>query len=92
MCQETGLEPLVVVSPISGPYYDWVGIDEQTRRSCYDHILQICSSYGVAVADFSDKEYEKYFLNDQVHFGWTGWVDAEEAIYTFAKEEDYAQA
>ena len=87
VCQESGLEPLVIVSPISGDYYDWVGIDAATRRSCYDHILQICEAYGVQVADFSDKEYEKYFLHDQVHFGWTGWVDVEEAIYRFAKED-----
>ena len=90
VCQETGLEPLVVVSPLSGTYYDWVGIDEQTRRSCYDHIIEICNAYGVQVANFSDKEYETYFLNDQVHFGWTGWVDVEEAIYAFAKEGEHA--
>ena len=86
VCQESGLEPLVIVAPISGDYYDWVGIDAATRRSCYDHILRICDAYGVAVADFSGKEYEEYFLHDQVHFGWTGWVDAEEAIYAFLKE------
>lgn len=86
VCQEAGLEPLVVLSPVSGAYYDWVGIDEQTRRSCYDHIIEICQAYGASVADFSNKEYEQYFLNDQVHFGWTGWIDVEEAIYSFAKE------
>lgn len=85
VCQESGLEPLVIVAPISGDYYDWVGVDAAARRACYEHILQICDAYGVAVADFSNKEYEKYFLHDQVHFGWTGWVDVEAAIYDFAK-------
>ena len=85
VCRESGLEPLVIVSPLSGGYYDWVGIDEATRRTSYDHILQICHAYDVAVADFSDREYEKYFLHDQVHFGWTGWVDVEQAIYDFVK-------
>jgi D-alanine transfer protein len=37
------------------------------------------------LADFSDREYEKYFLFDIVHFGWTGWIDVEQAIYEFAK-------
>ena len=85
VCSEAGLTPLVIVAPLSGDYYDWVGIDADARRACYDHILQICDAYGVAVADFSGKEYEKYFLHDQVHFGWTGWVDVEAAIYDFAK-------
>jgi len=43
----------------------------------------VCDRYGCAVADFSDREYEQYFLYDIVHFGWTGWVDVEEAIYDF---------
>ena len=85
VCQESGLEPLVVVSPIQGDYYDLVGVAPQTRRASYDHILEVCNAYGVAVADFSDREYERYFLHDQVHFGWTGWVDVCEAIYRFAK-------
>lgn len=89
ICQETGLEPLVIICPLSGDYYDWVGIDAATRRACYDHILEIANAYNVAVADFSDREYERYFLHDQVHFGWTGWVDVEEALYTFAKENDH---
>ena len=37
------------------------------------------------LADFTSHEYEKYFLYDIVHFGWTGWIDVEEAIYRFAK-------
>ena len=86
VCQEAGLEPLVIVSPLQGDYYDLVGVAAPVRRASYDHIIQICNSYGVRIADFSDREYERYFLHDQVHFGWTGWVDVCEAIYQFAKE------
>ncbi len=84
VCRESGLEPLVIVAPLSGDYYDWVGVDASTRRAAYDHMLKIASAYGVQVADFTDREYEKYFLHDMVHFGWTGWVDVEQALYTFA--------
>ena len=89
VCQECGLEPLVIMAPLSGDYYDWVGIDASARRACYDHVLQIAQAYGVPVADFSNKEYELYFLHDQVHFGWTGWVDVEQAIYDFAKGDEH---
>ena len=39
---------------------------------------------GVKYVDYSDREYDEYFLFDLVHFGWTGWIDAEHAIYDFA--------
>lgn len=86
VCEQCGVEPLIVLSPSCGPYYDYIGIDAQTRRGAYDKILAIAKSHGVAVADFSDREYEQYFLFDIVHFGWTGWIDVEEAIYKFATE------
>lgn len=87
VCKESGLEPLVVISPLSGDYYDAAGVSASTRRACYDHIKTIANAYGVEVADFTDREYEKYFLHDPVHYGWTGWVDVEQAIYRFARED-----
>lgn len=79
-----GIEVLVVVSPLFGPYYDHIGIDAQTRERCYARIRDICEEYGAQVADYTDREYEKYFLFDIVHYGWTGWVDVEQSIYEFA--------
>jgi len=84
VCQEAGLEPLVIIPPLNGYYYDYAGLSAQTRATCYTHIKSIADAYGVQVADFTDREYEKGFLHDAVHFGWTGWVDAEKAMYTFA--------
>jgi len=37
----------------------------------------------VKTADFSDKEYEKYFLKDIMHMGWKGWVYFDEAVFNF---------
>ena len=85
VCSEAGLEPLVIVAPLSGDYYDWVGVDAHARQSCYERILNIADKYGAKVADFTDREYERYFLHDMVHFGWTGWVDVDQALYEFAK-------
>lgn len=85
VCCEAGLEPLVIISPVSGPFFDLVGISEEVRAQCYDRIRAICEEQGVPVADFSDKEYERYFLHDIVHFGWTGWVNVEEVIYDHAR-------
>lgn len=86
IAQETGLKPLIVISPVQGDFYDLEGISESTREGCYERIRAICERYGVDYADFSGSEYEKYFLCDGVHFGWLGWVAVEEAIYDFVNE------
>ena len=80
------LETLVILAPEMGPYYDLIGIPADVRAGCYDRVRSIVNGRdGVEIADFSDKEYEKYFLYDIVHFGWTGWIDVEKSIYEFAQ-------
>lgn len=87
VCEACNIEPLIVVEPVCGPYYDYIGITKEVRSAAYDRLRNVVSSHPVArIADFSDREYERYFLFDIVHFGWTGWIDAEEAIYSFATE------
>lgn len=86
ICKEVGFKPLIIISPLHGQFNDYAGISAETRKACYDHIKAICKNEGVQLADFTDKEYEKYFLYDTVHFGWTGWVDVEQAIYDFVNQ------
>lgn len=85
--KEAGIEPLVIISPLHGEAYDLLGADIDTREACYNHIRTLCEDAGVQVADFSEREYEPYFLHDIVHFGWTGWVAVEKAVYEYANEE-----
>ncbi len=87
VANECGIDVMVVICPEMGPYYDLLGIDAQTRENCYSHVRQICEEAGAQVCDFSDREYETYWLYDIVHFGWTGWVDLNQAIYEFANGE-----
>lgn len=87
VCKEAGLEPLVIVSPVHGEFYDWVGTSATDRARCYERIRDICAAHNVPCEDFSDKEYEQYFLHDIVHFGWTGWVAVEEAIYDYVQDQ-----
>lgn len=79
-----GIEVLVVIEPELGPYYDHIGITADTRKACYDRIREVALAHNARIADFSDREYEKYFMFDIVHFGWTGWVEAEKSVWDFA--------
>ena len=81
-----GLESLVVIEPVCGPYYDHIGISKEVREGCYQKIRdEVANHPSARIADFSDREYEPYFLFDIVHFGCTGWVSAELSIYEFAE-------
>lgn len=87
VCKETGFEPLIVNIPVNGRWYDWTGFPKEERASYYQKIRSICEEYQVQIADFSDKEYEEYFLKDIMHLGWKGWVYLDEAVYHFYKED-----
>lgn len=83
VCREAGLEPLVCILPVHGPWYDCSNVSQDERQYYYQRIRGICDEAGTAYADFSSCEYERYFLCDTVHPGWRGWVRIEEAFYHF---------
>ncbi len=86
ICKDVEIEPLVIMVPVNGYWYDYIGFPKEGRDGYYDKIREICSNYNVELADFSNKEYEKYFLRDIMHLGWKGWVYLDEAIYKFYKK------
>ena len=89
VCKETGIEPLIVSVPVNGRWYDYTGFPKSDRNTYYQNIRDICSEYGVALADFSEKEYEIYFLKDIMHMGWKGWCYFDKAVYGFYKNQEY---
>ena len=85
VCRETKLEPLIICVPVNGRWYDYWGHSKSDRNTYYQSIRNICKEQGVALADFSDKEYELYFLRDIMHMGWKGWAYLDKAVYDFYK-------
>ena len=86
VCDACGVQPLVMIEPVMGPYYDHIGIDASVRNAAYERIRNVVAAHeGARLADFSDREYEPYFLFDIVHFGWTGWIEAQHVLYDFGK-------
>ena len=86
VCSELGIRPLIVITPVNGYWYDWIGFGKDAREDYYSHVRELAEKYGAETADFSDREYEEYFMEDTIHIGWKGWVDVSEAIYRFAQE------
>ncbi|OFK23266.1 D-alanyl-lipoteichoic acid biosynthesis protein DltD [Olsenella sp. HMSC062G07] len=85
---ECGLKPLVVLQPMHGAWFDHQKVPADARRVWYDRIIHICDDHGIAYADFSPCEYERYFWSDTVHPGWRGWVRIESAIFHFLNGRD----
>ena len=88
VCKETGTEPMLVLIPVNGYYYDFTEFPASARQAYYEKIRTIAQEHGAAVADFSGEEYTKYFFEDRVHLGKKGWVKVSEAIYRFACSQE----
>ena len=87
VCDFCGIEPLIIIEPVMGPYYDHIGIGRETREAAYARIRDVVAAHPAArLCDFTDHEYEPGFLFDIVHFGWCGWVSCEHALWDFWQE------
>lgn len=87
VCKEKGVKPMLVIVPVNGRWYDYIGHQKSERQKYYENIRNVAKEYGAEIADFSGKEYETYFLADVMHIGWKGWVYLDESIYKFSKEK-----
>ena len=85
VCRELGIRPLVVIAPVNGYWYDYIGFPQDAREDYYSQVRELILQYDAVMADFSGREYEEFFMEDTVHVGWKGWVDICEEIYRYEK-------
>lgn len=83
LCRELEVKPLFVSVPVNGWWYDYCGFEKKDRKQYYENIRRMISAYGFELADFSEREYDPYFLQDSMHLGWKGWVDINEAMVSY---------
>ena len=86
VCRELDIDPMLVVLPVNGYYYDFTGFPKEARQGYYAKVKGVAEEYGAKVADFSDQEYTEYFFEDRVHLGKKGWLMVSESIYQFYQE------
>lgn len=86
VCKDEGIKPLILNIPVNGYWYDFTGFSKEDRKAYYEKINSIVKDYGFQVADFSQDEYDKYFLKDPSHLGWKGWIYVDEAIDKYYNE------
>lgn len=81
--KEEGAEPIFMIQPVNGRWYDFMGFPKEQRQKYYAEIRQRCNKNGFALADMSDHEYDLYFMDDPSHPSEKGWVYFDEALNQF---------
>lgn len=81
--KQSGAKPLFISIPVNGKFYDYTGFPRSGRMVYYKKIKKQIESEGFQVADFSNHEYDPYFMKDTIHIGWKGWVYVDKAIKDF---------
>ncbi|AHF08092.1 D-alanyl-lipoteichoic acid biosynthesis protein DltD [Desulfitobacterium metallireducens] len=84
--KEQEAKALFVIVPVNGFWYDYIGFLTQERTAYYTRIREMSQHNGFEVADFSQHEYDRYFLQDIMHLGWKGWVAVDQAMDQFYHE------
>ena len=79
-CKELGIQPLIILMPVNGLYYDHLGLTLEKRTEFYTEIEKMAKDKGFEVLNLQNKEYEKYYMFDVMHLGWKGWLTINEEM------------
>lgn len=80
---ELGVKPYIILMPVNGFYYDYIGLDKEERTLFYNATEKMAKEKGFEVLNLQSKEYEKYYLIDVMHLGWKGWINVNEEMYKY---------
>lgn len=81
------VQPLIILMPVNGKYYDHIGLNKEKREAFYNVVQTMAEDYGFEVLNLQNKEYEKYYLSDVMHLGWKGWLNVNEEISKYFSEK-----
>lgn len=71
---ELGAEPLLLATPMKGPYFDRAGVSFAVRQAYYERARAVARAHGVPLIDFAEHDGDRNFLIDLNHLSSKGWV------------------
>lgn len=86
ICKDNNIKPLIILMPVNGFYYDYLGFSKEKRTEFYDTLEIIAKEYDFETLNLQNKEYEKYYMYDVMHLGWKGWLNINEEMYKYFNE------
>jgi D-alanine transfer protein len=81
--RELGAEPLLVSTPLNGPYYDYAGVSARARTAYYARLREVARAQDVPVVDFAEHDEDPGFLVDLCHLSSKGWIYYARVLDTF---------
>lgn len=78
--KDAGAKPLFISIPVNGYWYDYNEYPQERRQKYYEKMEQVLTNANVPYVDFSDHEYDPYFIMDTIHIAWKGWVYVDQEL------------
>jgi D-alanine transfer protein len=86
VCSRLQLDPLFIIAPVNGKWYDYCGADRGERTAYYVRIRSNIEAMRFRCFDMSPMDYTQYTLCDVMHLGWKGWLAIDKRLV-----EEYQQ-
>ena len=87
VCKDLDIKPYIIMPPVNGWYYDYLGLSKEERDQYYNKIDNLSKEQGLDVLDLRNYEYKQDFLIDVMHLGEEGWLKVSEGIYNHFNEK-----
>ncbi len=83
VCKESDLDVMLVLLPVNGKWYDYLGFKQQARSVLPAQVKAVADRYDVQWYSFFDQDYTAGFLEDVFHPAGKGWTAINEKAYSF---------
>ncbi|WP_294403434.1 D-alanyl-lipoteichoic acid biosynthesis protein DltD [uncultured Clostridium sp.] len=87
VCKDLNIKPYIIMPPVNGWYYDYLGLNIDRRNEYYNSIDRLSKEQDLDVLDLRQYEYKQGFLIDVMHLGEEGWLKVSEGIYNHFNEK-----
>lgn len=89
VCRDLNIEPMLILLPVNGKWYDYTDFKKERRNKFYKNVTELIVGFPNArMTDLSTEEYTDYIMEDTIHIGWKGWVDVDKIIYQFGAKDE----
>lgn len=87
VAKSLGVKPTIVFQPVTGKYYDYMGLTKNKRRMFIDALSDYAKDADANIIDLTDFDYELYYMRDIIHLGWKGWLEFDKQIFDIYKDK-----
>lgn len=64
VCNELNIKPYIILPPVNGWYYDYVGLSKEKRDEYYKTVEKMAEDNGFEVLNLHQYDYKEGFLVD----------------------------